>query len=231
MLAWYISHEFAQGESSYSAIRALVRYLGNILCLLVLICIYVCFSSQAWLSNLLCPRWRSKNAWSAEILFERHIGWWNFRTWNLKKSLSSSHERVALRPGNSAAGASVSSISRQLHRTRLELLQPFHAMCFNLFQAEGVEVKDEFRAAHDMGDETADQHYREKRCSRPKANTCRGMCGLGCWCWSWFCGDCCWHRGCYEHDICCNYGRLTSYCATPFRYGFTCSKFGGYPRC
>ena len=115
--------------------------------------------------------------------------------------------------------------------TRLELLQPFHAMCFNLFKATGLKVKDEFRAAHDMGDETADQHYREKRCSRPKANTCRGMCGLGCWCWSWFCGDCCLHRGCYEHDICCNYGRLTSYCATPFRYGFTCSKFGGYPGC
>ena len=29
MLASYISHEFAQGESSYSAIRALVRYLGS----------------------------------------------------------------------------------------------------------------------------------------------------------------------------------------------------------
>ena len=116
--------------------------------------------------------------------------------------------------------------------TSLKILQPFHALCLSLLKASDVEIPDELKAAHDMKYQTADQHDPEKRsCSQPTENTCRGMCGKGCSCWSWFCGDCCWHRGCYEHDICCNYGRFTSYYAFPFRYGFTCEKFGGYPEC
>lgn len=34
-------------------------------------------------------------------------------------------------------------------------------------------------------------------------NNCFGMCGKGCSCWEWVCGDCCWHVGCYYHDKCC----------------------------
>ena len=36
----------------------------------------------------------------------------------------------------------------------------------------------------------------------PNSN-CFGQCGYECFCWSWLCGDCCWHRGCYDHDMCC----------------------------
>ena len=32
---------------------------------------------------------------------------------------------------------------------------------------------------------------------------CFGMCGINCHCWEWVCGDCCWHLGCYDHDVCC----------------------------
>ena len=111
--------------------------------------------------------------------------------------------------------------------TRLEILQPFHGLCLNLLKAADVEIPDELRAAPDMEDETADQYNREKRCSRPTANKCRGMCGPGCTCWSWYCGDCCWHRGCYEHDLCCKKSRFSSYCLTPPG----CSRFSGYPKC
>jgi len=34
-------------------------------------------------------------------------------------------------------------------------------------------------------------------------NDCYGMCGRGCSCWSWVCGDCCYHRGCALHDDQC----------------------------
>ena len=34
-------------------------------------------------------------------------------------------------------------------------------------------------------------------------NDCFGMCGYGCSCWSWLCGDCCVHRYCLTHDKCC----------------------------
>jgi hypothetical protein len=44
-------------------------------------------------------------------------------------------------------------------------------------------------------------------CSRPSANECYGMCGNGCSCWSWVCGDCCYHGGCAKHDSWCRAGK------------------------
>ena len=32
---------------------------------------------------------------------------------------------------------------------------------------------------------------------------CKGLCGKKCDCWRWVCGDCCYHRACYDHDDCC----------------------------
>ena len=32
---------------------------------------------------------------------------------------------------------------------------------------------------------------------------CKGLCGINCICFPWVCGDCCWHRMCYDHDDCC----------------------------
>jgi hypothetical protein len=37
-------------------------------------------------------------------------------------------------------------------------------------------------------------------------NDCYGMCGPGCDCWSWVCGDCCYHWGCAVHDDWCREG-------------------------
>ena len=36
-----------------------------------------------------------------------------------------------------------------------------------------------------------------------KYKDCKGLCGRKCDCWRWVCGDCCWHRKCYDHDVCC----------------------------
>ncbi len=44
-------------------------------------------------------------------------------------------------------------------------------------------------------------------CSRPTANECYGMCGPGCSCWSWVCGNCCYHYGCARHDTWCRQGQ------------------------
>ncbi len=38
-------------------------------------------------------------------------------------------------------------------------------------------------------------------------NDCYGMCGPGCSCWSWVCGDCCYHSGCAKHDDWCRQGK------------------------
>ena len=37
----------------------------------------------------------------------------------------------------------------------------------------------------------------------PNNDCCDGMCGEGCNCWSYACGDCCAHKLCVDHDECC----------------------------
>lgn len=63
----------------------------------------------------------------------------------------------------------------------------------------------------------------------PDRNNCLGMCGKGCSCWKRVCGDCCWHRGCYEHDLCCGRKKGKISCWIPL--GFKCSSYAQYPRC
>ena len=115
--------------------------------------------------------------------------------------------------------------------TRLEVLQPFNVLCLNLLKASDVEIPSELKTTHEMEEDTAEEGgKRQKRgCVKPTANNCRGLCGKGCSCWKWFCGDCCWHRGCYEHDLCCKKKPYSSYCLVPV--GLTCSGFKGYKSC
>ena len=40
-----------------------------------------------------------------------------------------------------------------------------------------------------------------------QGDSCYGMCGPGCSCWSWVCGDCCYHYGCARHDSWCRQGQ------------------------
>jgi hypothetical protein len=58
-------------------------------------------------------------------------------------------------------------------------------------------------------------------------NGCYGMCGPGCKCWSWVCGDCCFHTGCAVHDDYCRtwLGFAHPYCIDfwiPFLIGGGC---------
>ena len=58
---------------------------------------------------------------------------------------------------------------------------------------------------------------------------CRGMCGRLCDCWEFVCGDCCFHQGCYEHDLCCNHDFGSFACLFPF--WMTCEWYHAYPGC
>ena len=53
-------------------------------------------------------------------------------------------------------------------------------------------------------------------------NNCFGMCGKGCSCWDWVCGDCCWHVGCYYHDKCCAESFFQARCLFPV--DFRCNQ-------
>ena len=47
---------------------------------------------------------------------------------------------------------------------------------------------------------------------------CLGLCGYGCVCWSFICGDCCYHLGCYDHDMCCRQNFFDVQCLFPFQF-------------
>ena len=64
-------------------------------------------------------------------------------------------------------------------------------------------------------------------------SNCLGLCGRRCSCWRWVCGDCCFHRGCYEHDLCCKKcGFWSWYCLGVSGFKKWCNRhFPKYPRC
>ena len=122
------------------------------------------------------------------------------------------------------------SVTLNDNSTQLDILKPFHALCFNLLKTSNILTPAELRAGYDLDDETAEQRgKRNQRCSSltsdPHNSTCTGMCGPSCTCWTWVCGDCCWHSGCHEHDRCCELNPLSGYCLFPWFYGFTCDSY------
>ena len=72
------------------------------------------------------------------------------------------------------------------------------------------------------------QHKRLRRaaclwqCPPCPNDECLGMCGYGCTCWEFLCDDCCYHLGCYEHDLCCREQFAQTRCLIPF--GFKCGS-------
>lgn len=68
--------------------------------------------------------------------------------------------------------------------------------------------------------------------SNPHNDECLGMCGPGCTCWSFVCGDCCYNKLCLEHDKCCGHNIYSIRCWLPFLYELSCKEgYGGYPSC
>lgn len=71
------------------------------------------------------------------------------------------------------------------------------------------------------------EHHRLKRsaciqeCPPCKEKECFGMCGPGCSCWDFACGDCCYHKGCFYHDVCCRKRPSSTACLLPL--DFTCT--------
>jgi hypothetical protein len=60
-------------------------------------------------------------------------------------------------------------------------------------------------------------------CPPCKEDECYGLCGYGCNCWKHVCKDCCYHKGCRDHDKCCrNRGFFDPTCLFPVR--FKCNK-------
>ena len=91
-----------------------------------------------------------------------------------------------------------------------------------------------FTNSHPKSDESPHQqdsgHKRLKRegekerepclnkCPPCKSKECLGMCGPGCVCWNWLCGNCCYNKGCYDHDLCCRSKPNSLACLLPMSF-------------
>ena len=80
------------------------------------------------------------------------------------------------------------------------------------------------------------QEEKENSCqdlrSDPNNNDCLGMCGYGCSCWYFICGNCCQNQLCFEHDKCCRHDMYTINCLIPIVHSLSCEDgYGGYPSC
>ena len=62
----------------------------------------------------------------------------------------------------------------------------------------------------------------QKACPPCQEDQCFGLCGYGCNCWAFVCGDCCYHLGCKDHDICCRDSFFSTSCIFPF--WFSCDE-------
>ena len=52
------------------------------------------------------------------------------------------------------------------------------------------------------------------------SNACHGMCGRGCSCWRFVCGNCCIHRYCESHDYCCHVRGFYSWACLRVAYDY-----------
>ena len=118
------------------------------------------------------------------------------------------------------------------------ITQPFHVMTMSLLtnhDAHAPEHEPQTAASNHRGYFRHLDDRKRGSCrdlsNDPYNNKCLGMCGPKCRCWSIVCDDCCYHKGCYEHDKCCGHKRFSGYCLLPFLHEFRCKNYGGYPFC
>ena len=131
-------------------------------------------------------------------------------------------------------------VSQALHDKAkgLATTQPFHVMTMSLLAKHDAHTPEHepqtavsnHRGHFRNGDDRKGRSCRDLR-DDPYNNNCLGMCGPKCWCWSIVCDDCCFHKGCYEHDRCCRRNEYSGYCLLPFFHQFKCEGYGGYPFC
>ena len=84
---------------------------------------------------------------------------------------------------------------------------------------------DEENLSHHQ-DDLGSRHERLKResescldeCPPCQSKECLGMCGPGCDCWEWSCGNCCYNKGCYSHDLCCRSKPNSLACLLPISF-------------
>ena len=111
---------------------------------------------------------------------------------------------------------------------------PLHATTLFISRRLSIDDLGEIDRDCEPQQENRGRSRRQDSCSLendPNHDNCLGMCGRLCSCWRVVCGDCCYHQGCYEHDLCCKYKFFSASCLVKPVVNFSCSSYGDYPKC
>ena len=98
------------------------------------------------------------------------------------------------------------------------MVLPFHM--FALTMTRLLDISSQQPTTHVLNEQLIISPSQKRRqtydCERYKRyRDCKGLCGPKCRCWKRVCGDCCFHRACYDHDKCCEkHGYFSSECFT-----------------
>ena len=83
---------------------------------------------------------------------------------------------------------------------------------------DGLQARNNLLPNHLSIRGKRDFMYCSDTCPPCPDKECVGMCGRNCHCWKIVCGDCCWHLGCYEHDLCCIKKFISTKCLIPIKF-------------
>ena len=105
------------------------------------------------------------------------------------------------RPETALLKAAAFALGEDAGVTGLEypVVVPFYRVALtveSIFLNETAPASDrQKRASYKCNDRTT--------CPPCTDGSCVGLCGRTCTCWSFVCGDCCFHQFCFSHDLCC----------------------------
>lgn len=132
--------------------------------------------------------------------------------------LKSAYQRLL---SNIAAQSIIKSaliLGQSLNYTGMEnpLLMPLYIIAHTL--NDKIEVTKSCSGANNYKVTEEDEDSCFDECPPCPEQECLSLCGYGCNCWKWICGDCCYHLGCHGHDICCREKFIQTKCLFPINF-------------
>ena len=105
------------------------------------------------------------------------------------------------------------------------MLLPFHMFALKMTQLLDKSSQN-FVTNEQTKESVLSRKKRRYDCKKyENYRNCKGLCGPRCTCWRQVCGDCCFHRGCFDHDVCCaRHGYLSVECVNFRLFSFECDK-------
>ena len=114
-------------------------------------------------------------------------------------------------------GASRAVGKRGVTGKNTPMVLPFHMFALTITRLLDISSQQSTSNVHLLNEQSIISPRNRRQtydCDKYKEyKNCQGLCGPRCLCLRRVCGDCCFHRACYDHDKCCEkHGYVSSEC-------------------